>query len=152
VTQVQFFANGAPVGSDATAPYGITWSNVAAGSYSLTVRSTDDDGATTTSAPVAIAVTGNTPPTVRITSPASGASFRARSNISIAATAGDSDGGVTRVAFYAGSTHLGTDSTAPYSFVWTSVAPGSYVLTARATDTGGAVTTSAGVSIKVRKR
>lgn len=152
VTQVQFYANGAPIGSDATAPYGITWSSVPAGSYTLTARSTDDDGATTTSAPVAIAVSGNIPPTVRITSPASGKSFRARSDISIAATASDSDGGVTEVAFYAGSTHLGTDTTAPYGFVWRSVAPGSYVLTARATDTGGAVTTSAGVSIKVRKK
>ena len=153
VTQVAFYANGALVGTDATAPYSVTWGNVAAGSYSLTARSTDDDGGTTTSAPVGITVTGgNTPPTVQITSPAPGASFRARSNITIAAAAADTDGGVTQVAFYAGSTLLGTDATAPYSYTWSSVATGSYSLTARATDTSGATTTSAAVAIKVRKK
>jgi len=47
---------------------------------------------------------------------------------------------------------LGTDATAPYSFTWTSVLPGSYTLRARATDNGGAVTASAGIPIKVRRK
>lgn len=152
VTGVEFFANGVPVGSDATAPYQVTWSNVAAGSYSLTARSTDDDGATTISSAVGITVTGNLPPTVRITSPAANASFRPPADITITATAGDTDGGVSQVAFYAGSTLIGTDAVAPYSVIWRGVGTGSYLLTARATDTGGATTTSVGVPIKVRKK
>jgi hypothetical protein len=41
----------------------MTWSNVAAGTHSITAVATDDDGATRTSAPVSITVTGtSTPP------------------------------------------------------------------------------------------
>jgi CubicO group peptidase (beta-lactamase class C family) len=152
VTQVAFYANGTLIGSDADSPYGLSWTNVVPGSYSLTARSTDAGGATTASAPVSITVTGNVAPTVSITSPASGASFRARSNIAIAASAQDSDGSIAQVAFLNGTTVLGTDATAPYSFTWTSVPTGSYTLRARATDNGGATTTSTGVPIKVRKK
>ncbi|HVL18419.1 MAG TPA: Ig-like domain-containing protein, partial [Gemmatimonadales bacterium] len=108
--------------------------------------------ATTASAPVSITVTGNVAPTVSITNPASGASFRARSNITIAASAQDSDGSIAQVTFLNGTTVLGTDATAPYSFTWNSVPTGSYTLRARATDNGGATTTSPGVPIKVRKK
>ncbi len=152
VTQVAFYANGTLIGSDAASPYGRSWTNVVPGAYSLTARSTDDRGATTTSAPVSITVTGNVAPSVSITSPASGASFRARSNITIAASAQDSDGSIAQVTFLNGTTVLSTDATAPYSFTWNSVPTGSYTLRARATDNGGATTTSAGIPIKVRKK
>ena len=51
--------------------------------------------------------------------------------------------------FFAGSTFIGTDTTAPYSVTWTNVAAGSYTLTARALDTDGAMTSSAGVNVTV---
>ena len=152
MTEVAFFANGALIGSDTDPPYAFSWTNVTPGSYSLTARSTDNGGATTTSSPVNITVTGNVAPTVSITSPVAGASFRARSNIAITASAQDSDGSISQVTFLNGTTVLGTDVTAPYSFTWTNVPTGSYTLRARATDNGGATTTSAGVSIKVRKK
>ncbi len=91
----------------------------------------------------------NTPPTVSITSPANNASFTEGSNISINATANDADGTVTKVEFFQGTTKLGEDLTAPYSFIWNNVPASSYALTAKATDNGGAVTTSAVVSITV---
>jgi CubicO group peptidase (beta-lactamase class C family) len=152
VTQVAFFANGSLIGSDLDAPYQFSWTNVSPGSYALTARSTDNAGATTTSAPVSIAVTGNAAPSVAITSPVPNTSFRARSSIAIAATAQDPDGSVAEVTFLAGTTVLGTDATAPYSFTWTNVAPGSYTLRARATDNLGVSTTSSGVPVKVRKK
>ena len=61
VSQVAFFANGAPIGTDSTAPYGVNWSNVPAGSYTLTAVATDNAGATTTSSGVAIQVTAAVP-------------------------------------------------------------------------------------------
>jgi hypothetical protein len=64
VAGVAFFANGAPIGSDASAPYGLTWTPAATGSYTLTAVATDDDGATTTSAPVTVTVTPPVPVTV----------------------------------------------------------------------------------------
>jgi RHS repeat-associated protein len=56
VTQVQYFANASPIGTATASPYSFNWANVAAGAYSLTARATDNAGASTTSAPVAITV------------------------------------------------------------------------------------------------
>jgi type II secretory pathway pseudopilin PulG len=92
----------------------------------------------------------NTPPTVSITSPADGATFTAPASITINATAADSDGTLSKVDFYrGGTTLLGTDTTSPYSYTWSSVAAGSYSLTAKATDNDGAATTSTAVNITV---
>jgi hypothetical protein len=91
----------------------------------------------------------NQPPTVALTSPAAGASFTAPASISLAASASDSDGTVAQVAFYAGTTLLGTDTAAPYQLSWSSVPTGTYNLTAVATDDEGASTTSSAVSIAV---
>ena len=92
---------------------------------------------------------GNIAPTVSITSPTNGAAFTAGANITINATAADSDGAVSKVDFYQGSTLLGTDTASPYSFTWNGVAAGNYALTAKATDNGGATTTSSVVNITV---
>jgi pectate lyase len=91
----------------------------------------------------------NNPPTVSITSPANGATFTAPASVTINATAADSDGTVSKVDFYQGTTLLGTDTSSPYSYAWTNVAAGSYSLTAKATDNGGAATTSSTVNITV---
>ncbi|MCR5889841.1 Ig-like domain-containing protein [Hymenobacter sp. J193] len=93
--------------------------------------------------------TTNTPPTVSLTSPTSGATFTAPASITITANAADANGTVSKVEFYRGTTLLGTDTSAPYSYTWTGVAAGSYSITAKATDNQGAVTTSAAVSVTV---
>jgi chitinase len=56
---------------------------------------------------------------------------------------------MSKVEFYKGTTLLGTDTTSPYSFAWSSVAAGTYSLTAVAYDTAGAKTTSSVVTITV---
>jgi hypothetical protein len=93
----------------------------------------------------------NQPPTVSLTSPANGASFRSPATISLAANAADPDGSVARVEFFRGTTRLGEDTSAPYTLQWT-FAVGNHTLTARATDNGGATTTSSPVTIRVKKR
>ena len=154
VTKVEFFNGTTKLGEDTTAPYSFTWSGVSAGSYTLTARATDDVGGTATSAASMITVLSstNTPPAVSITSPVDGAIFPWKPTISITATATDSDGTVTRVEFRDGTTLVGQDSTAPYSFTWRNVPVGSHVLTARATDNMSAVTTSSQVRITVRPK
>ena len=93
---------------------------------------------------------GNTSPTVSLTGPAEGATFKPGTNITISANAADTDGTITNVAFYAGATKLGDDATAPFAFTWTNVAQGVYSLTAVASDNGGATaTTTPGVNITV---
>ncbi|HYY58361.1 MAG TPA: Calx-beta domain-containing protein [Pyrinomonadaceae bacterium] len=46
VSKVQFYSNNQLIGTAATSPYSITWSNVAAGSYSLQAVVTDNGGIT----------------------------------------------------------------------------------------------------------
>ncbi len=91
----------------------------------------------------------NVAPSVSLTAPATGASYTAPANISLSATAADSDGSITQVAFYNGATLIGSATSTPYTFTWSNVAAGSYSLTAKATDNAGAVTTSTAVSISV---
>ena len=152
MTKVECFNGAAKLGEDTTAPYSFTWSSVPAGSYTLTARATDELGAITTSLASRITVGSNTPPTANITTPADGAVFAWKPTITVTATASDSDGNITKVEFRDGTTVLGQDTSAPYSFRWRNVPSGSHVLTARATDNGGAVTTSAPVGITVRPK
>ncbi len=151
VASVSFYNGTTLLGTDATAPYSYSWTTVAAGTYSITARATDNAGAITTSAAVSIMVTAipNTAPTVSLTAPTTNASFTAPATISITANAADANGTVASVAFYNGTTLLGTDATAPYSYSWTTVAAGTYSITARATDNAGAITTSAAVPVTV---
>jgi RHS repeat-associated protein len=99
--------------------------------------------------PAQLVITTNSAPTVSLTSPANNATFIAPANIALAATAADSDGTIASVEFFHGTTSITTLSSAPYSFTWTGVPQGAYVLTAKATDNLGATTTSAPVNITV---
>ncbi len=91
----------------------------------------------------------NQAPSVSLTSPANNASFTAPASVTVSANASDNDGTVSKVDFYNGATLIGSDATAPYSVAWNSVGAGTYSITARATDNGGAVTTSSAVSVVV---
>jgi len=91
----------------------------------------------------------NFEPKISITNPSDSSTFTAPVSITINAPASDSNGTIVAVEFYQGTTLLGKDSTAPYSFTWNNVAPGNYKLTAKAYDNGGATETSAAVTITV---
>jgi len=88
-------------------------------------------------------------PTVGITSPGNYMVYASPATVVINATAADADGTISKVDFYQGAILLGTCSTSPYSYTWSSVAPGSYALTAKATDNSANVTTSPAVNITV---
>jgi len=151
VARVDFYNGSTLLGTDTTSPYVFNWTNVAAGSYTLTAVATDNLGATGTSTAVNVTVNppANTPPTATLTAPANGATFTAPANITLTATASDPGGSVAKVDFYEGSNLLGTDATNPYSFNWTGVPAGTYTLTAVATDNLGATGTSSPATIIV---
>jgi chitinase len=69
--------------------------------------------------------------------------------ITIAANASDPENKMSKVEFYNGTTLLGTDTSSPYSFTWSSIAAGTYSLTVVAYDAGGLSTRSAAVSVTV---
>ena len=148
ISSVAFYQGGTLLSTVSTSPYSCTWSSVAAGSYSLTAKATNNHNLSTTSS--AVAITLDTAPTVSITAPSNGATYTAPASVSITASATASSGhSISSVAFYAGGTLLGSITTSPYTFSWTSVAANSYTLTAVAADNLGVQTTSSGVGITV---
>ncbi len=92
---------------------------------------------------------GDIPPTVSITNPSDGSTVEPGSNITITASADDSDGTIASVDFYANGTVLGRSTTVPYSTSWQGVQRGTYSVYAVATDNQGAVTTSSSISVLV---
>ncbi len=74
------------------------------------------------------------PPSVTITNPAAGATFQAPATFDIGASASDSDGSVTNVQFLVNGSVIGNDTTSPYSATASSLAAGSYTLSAVASD------------------
>ena len=152
VTKVEFFQGGTNLLGIATnAPYSVAWSNVASGSYVLTAQATDNRGLSSTSAAVSIVVTNPLPPglAVSIVSPASLSSFCAGSNVLISVAATNATG-VARVEFFTGGTTLlGTVTSSPYNLTWLAPRPGTYFLTAAATDGQGITATSAPVEVVV---
>ncbi len=88
-------------------------------------------------------------PSIALTSPASGTEFAAGNTIELTAVVAESEVPVTAVEFYQDSTLVGSDSSAPYSFTWNDAATGTHILTARAVNSGGAIT-SPGVSVTIQ--
>jgi hypothetical protein len=91
----------------------------------------------------------NSPPTVNLTAPANGASYTAPANVTLTATASDTDGSISKVDFYSGTALIGTSTASPYTFNWTNVDAGNYSLIAVATDNSGASTASTAANIVV---
>ncbi len=74
IDHVTFYANGSQIGTDSTAPYAFSWTNVPAGNYALTAIATDNHG-----------LAGAASNTVNVTvSPASGG----RTNVALAGNGG----------------------------------------------------------------
>jgi hypothetical protein len=107
----------------------------------------------------------NLPPLVKIYTPTNGALLSSSQNVQLGAFGADLDGYVTSVEFFAGTQSLGVvsngaivdppfpDGAGPDSraffLTWSNPAPGAYVLTAKATDNGGASSVSEPVDVTV---
>lgn len=91
----------------------------------------------------------NFPPAVSLLSPTNGAVFYYTASIPFEAEAGDRDGEIAKVEFYAGALKLDEAYAPPFALTWDFVAPGNYILTARAMDNEGAVSVSAPVAVRV---
>src|SRR5467141_5391636 len=151
IAKVEFFRGTTLVGS-VTGPrpgdqYTLSWTGVAAGTYSLTAKATNDKGDTDLSDPVSITV--NALPSVSLTSPGSNAAFKAPANIPLAVHVADTDGSIANVEYFYGTTSITSLSAPPYSFVWTAVPQGTYALTARVMDNLGATMASVPVNVTV---
>ena len=98
--------------------------------------------------------TVNPSPSVFVTSPADGTSFAKGSSVTVSADASDlayggGPGVVSKVEFFVGGTKFAEDTTAPYSVSWAPSLSGGYVITAKATDSEGAVRTSTPITFTI---
>ena len=149
---------GTAIGSDATAPFGLTWTTAPAAEqqWELIAVATDGGGNVTSSAPRVVLV-DRTQPTGSVTAPASGATVGGPA-VALGATAADTPGsGVTLVewevkGFGSGSfTTVASDATAPYAGAWNSTTDpdGAADIRAVITDAAGNVRTTAVVPVTV---
>ncbi len=91
----------------------------------------------------------NAPPTVALTSPAEAAVVGEGADVTVTATAGDSDGAVTLVELLVNGAPVAQTTGEPFTFSWAAAPAGRVTLTARATDDGGATAISAPVAVTV---
>ncbi len=158
VSKVEFFLDNSttPLGQATrvgqTNEYTLAWSATGQGAHSFTARATDNDGAQQTSGSVSVNVP-NALPTVSITSPAPNATIIPGTTVTLRATASDSDGTISKVEFFNGTTLLGqaarVGQTNEYTLTWSTTVQGTYSLAARATDNNAAQQTSGSVSVNV---
>jgi regulation of enolase protein 1 (concanavalin A-like superfamily)/sulfur relay (sulfurtransferase) complex TusBCD TusD component (DsrE family) len=148
ITKVQFYNGATLLGEDTSAPYTLTWSNVASAGYVLTAHALYDTGSVVISSAVNVTVT-NPAPILALTSPANGAVYSAPATINLAASVTANGHSVTKVQFYNGATLLGEDASAPYTLTWSNVASASYVLTARVLYDTGSIGVSPPANITV---
>jgi hypothetical protein len=151
VSSVSFYQGSTLIRTVATSPYTINWTPPATGTYVVDAVATDASGVSMTSGSVTITVVPvpDFPPTVSLTAPSGNLTVVAGTRVPLSASASDSDGNVTSVAFYAGSTQLGSIASSPYNFNWTPTTPGTYAVDAVATDNAGMSTTSNSINVTV---
>jgi regulation of enolase protein 1 (concanavalin A-like superfamily) len=149
LARVEFFNGSTRLATDTGAPYTFSWSSVPAGTYSLIAVAYDADESSASSAAVTVTVqSANKAPTVSLST--NGTSFTAPASITLTATASDPEGRLARVEFFSGSMRLAVDTSAPYSYIWSSVPSGTHGLTAVAYDADGGSASSVAVSVTVQ--
>jgi hypothetical protein len=95
IVSVQFFANGEPLGTDTTAPYGVAWTPPTAGRYTLTAIATDSGNVTATSP--GVLVLAGAAPSIAISAPVAGATVGVNSTTTVTATASSPNGSIASV-------------------------------------------------------
>ena len=113
----------------------VSLTNVAPGSYTLTATAWDGKGLSATSPGTTLIVSSsgggaNQPPSVSVTSPATGATYAAGATITFSVAASDPDGTITWVGFYVDSVLRSSTTSSPYSTSLSNLAPGVHKLVA----------------------
>jgi sulfur relay (sulfurtransferase) complex TusBCD TusD component (DsrE family) len=132
VSAVQFYNGATFLGQATTAPYTLTWTNVAAGSYMVSATLVYDLTNTLTTVPATITVANTQPaPAIALISPAAGASVAAPATFNLAANVAANGHSVSAVQFYNGATFLGQAMAPPYMLTWNNISAGTYNLSAK---------------------
>jgi hypothetical protein len=148
VARVDFYAGSTLIGTDTSSPYSISWSNVAAGVYTLTAVAWDNAGASTTSAARSITVNNPVLPTTLAFVPSSNDSTAVNSYVFEIFTAGVNPATATPLQ----SQNLGKpaivsgECTVDVSATIQSLPAGTYIATVTAIGSGGEAQSAASPS------
>ncbi|MEZ5276882.1 MAG: Ig-like domain-containing protein [Opitutaceae bacterium] len=127
----------------------VTVTPVAGQNGSATITVTVNDGSSSASDAFVLTVTASPDPvTVSVISPVEGATFTVGDTIAGEALTSDIARTAT-VEFFHDSTQINTERQSPYNFSWTPDTAGTYAIKAIVTDTDGAKTESAPISITI---
>jgi hypothetical protein len=141
IDKVEFYDGNILLGTDTTFPFSFTWTNLAIGSFSLTAKATDNEGAVEVSSSVNISViekvTEVNPIEVIIAepiivTPVNNQEYEAGVTVQVLVMFQGSDESVKKVEYYSGSEIIGSSVISPFAFTWLNPAPGKHVLTAKA--------------------
>jgi hypothetical protein len=150
ILAVQFFANGESLGSDSTFPYSVSWTPTSLGPYAIQAKALDNEGnGITTTIPVTVVANSSGLPQVALLSPVTGSRGTVGAPVALAASAEDSDGTIVSVEFFVSGQAAGTTTAFPHAVLWVPTTPGTYAVTAAATDDGGNRVVSAVQTINV---
>ena len=148
VSQIEFFAGTNSLGIDTNNPYRMDVNDLPAGTYELSAVLTDNVGGRSTNS---VNIIVNALPAVTITTPSDGAGLISPATFALQATASDTDGNITRIQFFRGTTSIGILTNNPASLTVKSLGVGRYVFTALATDNlGGKATNNIDLLVKYR--
>lgn len=149
ISGVAFYRATTLLTNDTAAPYSVVDATVPIGNYVYSAVATDNSNARATNqVTVHVVAAANIPPTVVFTVPTNGVTIAAPSTVTLTVTATDSDGSISNVMFYRGTTLLNTDASAPYSYTTGTNAAGDYTFYAVAQDNaGGKATNSVSVHL-----
>lgn len=149
ISKVEFFNGATLIGTALTSPYTVAWTNVAAGTYSVTAKATDNNGTEKTS--TAITVKSGAYPMVSLVANQNGTNTAPPFNFNLTASPATTNpgGSITKVQYYRDSILIGTTTAAPWTLAWNGISAGTYNLTAIATDNNNAATTSATITVMV---
>ncbi|MCS7056420.1 MAG: Ig-like domain-containing protein, partial [Thermoflexales bacterium] len=139
ISQVEFLADGLVIGTDATAPYTLTWTPPTPGVYTVIARATDSGNRQAVSAPKFFDVQHRTNIGFSLNLAVSpSAPYTAPATLVLTASA-PSTVTLNFVEFYVGSTLVHTDTAAPFTATVGPLAAGVHTLIAKGYDTLGRV-------------
>ncbi|WP_018616888.1 Ig-like domain-containing protein [Segetibacter koreensis] len=150
ITKVRFYSDTTLIHTETVSPYGFLWTDVPAGTYTLTAKAYDENSNIITSNAISVLVAdSNVAPVVTIINPMHDTTYTSPATIRLIADAHDANDRISKVEFYNGTTLLRTEYIYPYTYNWMNAQPGKYKITAKAYDARGLSSTSAPVTITI---
>ncbi len=149
IDTIEFFVNGVRMYVDFNAPYWYVWTPTGTGQTQLIAVATGNQGVSNDSDTVDVMIKNPVQPTISIVSPMLTDTIIEGDIVQIEANTQDIDGQVDSVEFFINNQKIGTDTSFPYQFNWTSFQGNNTMFKVIATDNDGLVSAPASITIDI---